>query len=73
MRQTGTMDGSTARDDVHRASPGPDRAARRPFDVAIRRRGTISPATASLQRDKGLSIINLVLNYDGTTFGDVPR
>jgi hypothetical protein len=29
MRQTGTLDGSTARDDVHRASPGPDRAARR--------------------------------------------
>lgn len=29
LRPTGTLDGSTARDDVHRASPGPDRAARR--------------------------------------------
>lgn len=26
---TGTLDGSTARDEVHKASPGPDRAARR--------------------------------------------
>lgn len=29
LRPTGTLDGSTARDDVHKASPGPDRAARR--------------------------------------------
>jgi len=26
---TGTLDGTTARDDIHKASPGPDRAARR--------------------------------------------
>jgi hypothetical protein len=26
---TGTLDGSTARDEIHKASPGPDRAARR--------------------------------------------
>lgn len=29
LRPTGTLYGSTARDDVHKASPGPDRAARR--------------------------------------------
>ena len=27
--KTGTLDGSTARDEIHKASPGPDRAARR--------------------------------------------
>tara|TARA_R100001143_G_C3357207_1_gene133208 strand:+ start:1135 stop:1839 length:705 start_codon:yes stop_codon:yes gene_type:complete len=29
LTPTGTLDGSTARDDIHRASPGPDRAKRR--------------------------------------------
>lgn len=29
LKATGTLDGSTARDEVHKASPGPDRAARR--------------------------------------------
>lgn len=29
LRATGTLDGSTARDEIHRESPGPDRAERR--------------------------------------------
>jgi hypothetical protein len=29
LTPTGTLDGSTARDEIHKASPGPDRAARR--------------------------------------------
>lgn len=29
LRATGTLDGSTARDEIHKASPGPDRAERR--------------------------------------------
>lgn len=29
MIPTGTLDGTTARDDIHKASPGPDRAERR--------------------------------------------
>jgi len=29
LRPTGTLDGSTARDEIHKASPGPDRAERR--------------------------------------------
>lgn len=29
LQPTGTLDGKTARDEVHKASPGPDRAARR--------------------------------------------
>ena len=29
LEPTGTLDGSTARDEIHKASPGPDRAARR--------------------------------------------
>lgn len=29
LRPTGTLDGSTARDEIHKASPGPDRAVRR--------------------------------------------
>lgn len=29
LRRTGTLDGSTARDEIHKASPGPDRAERR--------------------------------------------
>lgn len=29
LRATGTLDGTTARDEIHKASPGPDRAERR--------------------------------------------
>lgn len=29
LKPTGTLDGSTARDEIHKASPGPDRAERR--------------------------------------------
>ena len=38
---------------------------RRPFDDAVKRRGTISRATAFRLRDRGLSIISTGLDRDG--------
>ncbi len=38
---------------------------RRPFDEAVKRRGTISRATAFRLRDRGLSIISIGLDKDG--------
>lgn len=38
---------------------------RRPFDEAVKRRGTISRATAFRLRDRGLSLISIGLEKDG--------